>query len=134
MLDELMLLPAAWQVGFALVLGLLVGSFLNVLIHRLPLMLEQQWQQECAVLQGQEPQPAANYNLFYPPSVAARALCQLWWRHCVALPAGRAGRRCGICCFCRAAGAGLAMVGRMFFQHAAAGAGADRCQDTIATR
>ena len=68
MLDELMLLPAAWQVGFALVLGLLVGSFLNVLIHRLPLMLEQQWQQECAVLQGQEPEPAANYNLFYPPS------------------------------------------------------------------
>ncbi len=68
MLDELMLLPAAWQTGFALVLGLLVGSFLNVLIHRLPLMLQQQWQQECAVLQGQEPEPAANYNLFYPPS------------------------------------------------------------------
>ncbi|MGL6046405.1 MAG: prepilin peptidase [Vogesella sp.] len=68
MLDGLMLLPAAWQIAFALVLGLLVGSFLNVLIHRLPLMLERQWQQECAALLGQEPAPAANYNLFYPPS------------------------------------------------------------------
>lgn len=30
------------------VVGLLVGSFLNVVIHRLPKMLEQQWAAECA--------------------------------------------------------------------------------------
>ncbi|MEJ2141718.1 MAG: A24 family peptidase [Gammaproteobacteria bacterium] len=30
-----------------LVLGLLVGSFLNVVIHRLPLMLKQQWRADC---------------------------------------------------------------------------------------
>ena len=29
------------------VLGLLVGSFLNVVIHRLPLMLKQQWRDDC---------------------------------------------------------------------------------------
>lgn len=29
-------------------LGLVVGSFLNVLIHRLPLMLERQWARDCA--------------------------------------------------------------------------------------
>lgn len=29
-------------------LGLLIGSFLNVVIHRLPRMLEQEWQAECA--------------------------------------------------------------------------------------
>ena len=30
------------------VLGLLVGSFLNVVIYRLPKMLERQWAAECA--------------------------------------------------------------------------------------
>ncbi|HDS1734843.1 A24 family peptidase [Pseudomonas sp. BP8] len=30
----------------ATLLGLLVGSFLNVLVHRLPIMLERQWQRE----------------------------------------------------------------------------------------
>ncbi len=42
-----------------LILGLLVGSFLNVVIHRLPKMLEQDWKEQCAVLLEQEP-PAEN--------------------------------------------------------------------------
>ena len=29
------------------ILGLIVGSFLNVVIHRLPLMLKQQWRSDC---------------------------------------------------------------------------------------
>ncbi|MDF1589384.1 MAG: A24 family peptidase [Gammaproteobacteria bacterium] len=33
-------------------LGLLVGSFLNVVIYRLPLMMEREWQQQCAELNG----------------------------------------------------------------------------------
>ncbi len=33
---------------FAGLLGLLVGSFLNVVVHRLPLMLERRWQEDCA--------------------------------------------------------------------------------------
>jgi leader peptidase (prepilin peptidase)/N-methyltransferase len=36
------------------ILGLLVGSFLNVVIHRLPRMLERQWAAECADLAGKE--------------------------------------------------------------------------------
>jgi len=39
--------PAAF-IGTCLVLGLVVGSFLNVVIYRLPLMLERQWREECA--------------------------------------------------------------------------------------
>src|SRR5215467_7097752 len=39
--------PAAF-IGVCLVLGLMVGSFLNVVIYRLPLMLERQWREECA--------------------------------------------------------------------------------------
>ena len=44
------------------VLGLLVGSFLNVVVYRLPMMLERQWAAECADLTGaaapaEEPEP-----------------------------------------------------------------------------
>jgi len=41
--------PAAF-IAVALVLGLLVGSFLNVVIYRLPVMLERQWRADCAQL------------------------------------------------------------------------------------
>ena len=34
------------------ILGLLIGSFLNVVVHRLPKMMEHQWAQECAELSG----------------------------------------------------------------------------------
>ena len=48
------------------VLGLLVGSFLNVVIHRLPLMLEAQWKAECAEMAGQALAPAEPLNLMRP--------------------------------------------------------------------
>jgi leader peptidase (prepilin peptidase)/N-methyltransferase len=38
----------AWFIGTCLVLGLAVGSFLNVVIYRLPLMLERQWREQRA--------------------------------------------------------------------------------------
>ena len=37
-------------IAVALALGLIVGSFLNVVIYRLPIMLERQWQRESAAL------------------------------------------------------------------------------------
>ncbi len=40
-----------------LALGLIVGSFLNVVILRLPRMMEQEWRQECAELAGSEADP-----------------------------------------------------------------------------
>jgi leader peptidase (prepilin peptidase) / N-methyltransferase len=42
--------------GVAGVFGLLVGSFLNVVIYRLPQMLERQWAAECAELTGKPAQ------------------------------------------------------------------------------
>ena len=36
------------------VLGLVVGSFLNVVIHRIPKMMERQWERECAEFLGEE--------------------------------------------------------------------------------
>lgn len=52
----------------AVLLGLAVGSFLNVVIHRLPRMLEQQWRADCAELAGASPPPAEKVNLVFPRS------------------------------------------------------------------
>jgi len=48
--------------------GLLIGSFLNVVIYRLPKMLERQWAVECAELAGTEPAAAEPLNLVHPAS------------------------------------------------------------------
>lgn len=57
------------------VTGLLVGSFLNVVIYRIPKMLEQEWCEQCVDLLGEEniadsvkPKPAATFNLITPNS------------------------------------------------------------------
>jgi len=50
------------------IIGLLVGSFLNVVIHRLPKMMEREWQQQCAELDGQTIDASPSYNLIVPRS------------------------------------------------------------------
>jgi leader peptidase (prepilin peptidase)/N-methyltransferase len=42
---------------FALVIGLAVGSFLNVVIHRLPKMMQREWEMQCAELRGESAGP-----------------------------------------------------------------------------
>jgi leader peptidase (prepilin peptidase)/N-methyltransferase len=55
--------------AFAGVLGLLIGSFLNVVIYRLPKMLERQWAADSAALDGTAPEaPAETFNLMVPHS------------------------------------------------------------------
>nr|MBA2690531.1 prepilin peptidase [Burkholderiales bacterium] len=53
-----------------MLLGLMVGSFLNVVIHRLPKMMERAWREQCAELSGDpnDSAPAATYNLVVPRS------------------------------------------------------------------
>ncbi len=60
----------AFYISVAAVLGLVVGSFLNVVIHRLPIMMMREWRAQCADLRG-EPPPLENppvFNLMTPPS------------------------------------------------------------------
>lgn len=53
----------------AAALGLCIGSFLNVVIHRLPRMMEREWKAQCAELAGEvAPQPEEPYNLVRPSS------------------------------------------------------------------
>ena len=55
--------------AFACVLlGLMVGSFLNVVIHRLPKMMEREWAEQCAELRGETPAPAPRYDIVTPRS------------------------------------------------------------------
>jgi leader peptidase (prepilin peptidase)/N-methyltransferase len=68
-LDLLAQSPAALIIT-ALVVGLVVGSFLNVVIYRLPIMLDRQWRAECAELDGAAATaiPPARFDLIVPRS------------------------------------------------------------------
>ena len=48
--------------------GLMVGSFLNVVICRLPKMMENDWKDQCAELEGKTPEKRPAFNLIFPRS------------------------------------------------------------------
>ncbi|HEY2629952.1 MAG TPA: A24 family peptidase [Usitatibacter sp.] len=61
-----------WLYVTVSLLGLCVGSLLNVVIHRLPKMMEAGWREECAELEGRELPPRETYNLFTPRSACPK--------------------------------------------------------------
>ena len=69
---ELLQGSPAFFISFCSVLGLIAGSFLNVVIHRLPRMLEREWREQCAQLDGEIPTSTwpegPVYNLMTPRS------------------------------------------------------------------
>lgn len=83
--------------------GLCIGSFLNVVIHRLPRMLEQQWQAESAEILG-VPHPAPDaptLSLWKPRSRCAACGHVLAWHENIPVLSWLALR--GRCSACRAA-------------------------------
>jgi len=65
---------AAWPIALLIVaglLGLIVGSFLNVVAYRVPIMMERAWRTQCKEL---ETEHAAD-----PPHVGAADRFDLWW-------------------------------------------------------
>ena len=69
------MLPSVWQDALPLLaglMGLIIGSFLNVVIYRLPLMMEQQWAKECAEFSEQDANLGANPNAV--PKTAAESV------------------------------------------------------------
>ncbi len=71
-------------IGTCLVLGLAIGSFLNVVIHRLPIMLERHWRAQCAELStdaGTLPAQTERYNLVVPRSACPACHAPIAARH-----------------------------------------------------
>ena len=73
-------------------LGLLIGSFLNVVVYRLPKMMERQWAAECASLSADDaaieaqadataaaPAPEEKFNLLTPRSRCASCGHEIAW-------------------------------------------------------
>ena len=67
------------QICLAGVLGLLIGSFLNVVIYRLPKILEKQWTDEYAEFSGNETPVQPSYNLMFPRSHCQKCGHQIQW-------------------------------------------------------
>ncbi|OED40584.1 methyltransferase [Endozoicomonas sp. (ex Bugula neritina AB1)] len=69
-LIELLHSSSAYFIFTLATAGLLVGSFLNVVIHRLPVMMENQWRQESEAFldPDKEPESGVRYNLVVPAS------------------------------------------------------------------
>ena len=64
-----MLLSLGWAIPVLLaVLFLAIGSFLNVVIHRLPIMLERDWRSHARELLGLPSEPEERFNLAVPRS------------------------------------------------------------------
>lgn len=74
-----MLVSQAFDAGLAGVLGLMIGSFLNVVIYRLPKIMERQWAAECAELAGKELPQAETFNLVLPRSRCQKCGHQIRW-------------------------------------------------------
>jgi len=79
-------LPTAWWIVGATILSAVVGSFLNVVVHRLPRMLERRWQEEARAYLSETtgsrddapPQPNP-YHLAYPPSHCPQCGTTIRW-------------------------------------------------------
>ena len=67
----------AWLITLGGVVGLMVGSFLNVVIHRLPKMMERDWTEQCAMLKNEETVAAARYDLVMPRSACPSCAHQI---------------------------------------------------------
>lgn len=55
-------------ISFVTTVGLMVGSFLNVVIYRLPEIMKRNWLQQCAELRGEPIELQPTFNLITPRS------------------------------------------------------------------
>ncbi len=70
-MDVLLAEPALFT-GLVFLFSLLIGSFLNVVIHRLPRIMETDWHAQCAELRGEAVPDAPHYSLALPRSACPK--------------------------------------------------------------
>lgn len=86
---------AAWVGGL---LGLIIGSFLNVVIHRMPLIMERQWQQDAAKDVTEHTSLHPPFNLATPSSHCPQCQHRLaWWENLPVLSFVALKGRCHAC-------------------------------------
>ncbi len=93
--------PVIWGI-YAWILGLCVGSFLNVVAYRLPLMLEKRWQDDCRALLEQNTAGSSSevvFNLCLPASHCPHCQQTIRWHENIPLLSWLALR--GRCAHCR---------------------------------
>jgi len=89
----------AWFAGSVLVIGLTVGSFLNVVIYRLPIMMEREWREQSAE-SNNAPAAAAAFTLSTPRSACPTCKTPIKPVHNIPVVSWLALR--GRCAACRA--------------------------------
>jgi len=70
--------------AFVFIIGAVVGSFLNVVIWRLPQMMEREWRNSCAELLNTEQnnEPPEKFNLAFPSSHCPHCKHEIhWWEN-----------------------------------------------------
>lgn len=67
-INQLLQTEQALLVGVCGLFGLFFGSFLNVLIYRLPVMMQRSWRQQCLELLEQDIEQHERFNLAVPAS------------------------------------------------------------------
>ena len=95
---ELASMAPGWLIGGSALLGLLVGSFINLLVRRLPLMLQRQWERESRAVLGIDHPTQARFDLWRPASHCPHCGHRLrWWENLPLLSWLALRGRCSSC-------------------------------------
>ncbi|MBY0545409.1 MAG: A24 family peptidase [Gammaproteobacteria bacterium] len=62
------LIYSPWGTFLLIIFALIIGSFLNVVIYRLPTMLFASWREQCQLLLAEPPEKTTTFNLCWPAS------------------------------------------------------------------